>query len=531
MPGTSPANAFIYARLSDKDQSNYSIAQQEAETREYCNRHNLTIIKVFIDNGQSSYTFDRADFNRLEKELKTCRPQFIIVKHLDRFSRNMAEAMLKIRELLAMGIRVRDISEPLEMEDESQTTFILRTVKFMSAEIELHRIHERTRDGNYQAAMQGRHINMAPYGYENRRDEKNRAIIVINDEKAVIIRMMFREYLSGMPLKEVQRLANRYGFKLQGNGGARRVLSNHVYAGLIKVPAYKGQPEKVVKGLHTAIISEQDYWLAQEMLREKGSSSQNREEVPLRGVLHQANGRLYSACNSRGRAGVYYWYYMNQDTKKTFSANRLHNEFYNILDHLSIDKKSLQALRDNLTSRLEEYIRTSGERMINLEKQLALVKQKIEATEYRYLTAGNVSEKIYQKVIAELRGDMAKIYGEIASCNTNHQAYWDNLNTVLSGLTDIRTTFFSLPLGKKHQFINVVFCNDLGYWDDCYRTPALHPLFAHNLNMLNKKGLLQISSPVRNVLEISQGTGSEKFTEPEFFRSISQLFDILKLAI
>ncbi|WP_315822985.1 recombinase family protein [Paraflavitalea speifideaquila] len=116
-------NAIGYIRLSEEDQSNYSLTFQEQGIKDYCQRNKLNLQKLFTDNGQSSYTFDRKAFNNLEAELKTLKPQYLVLYHLDRFGRNMAEAMLKVRAYLEKGIRVRDISEPIDLDDEDPNTF------------------------------------------------------------------------------------------------------------------------------------------------------------------------------------------------------------------------------------------------------------------------------------------------------------------------------------------------------------------------------------------------------------------------
>ena len=62
--------AIGYIRLSDEDQSNYSLEGQERQIKDYCSRNNLELLKIYKDNGESSYTFDRKAFGALEREIK-----------------------------------------------------------------------------------------------------------------------------------------------------------------------------------------------------------------------------------------------------------------------------------------------------------------------------------------------------------------------------------------------------------------------------------------------------------------------------
>lgn len=496
-------NAIGYTRLSDEDQSNYSLSGQERAINEYCARHGLKLIKIFSDNGQSSYTFDRKAFQLLEKELKGV--QYLIVYHLDRFSRNMAEAMLKIKQYLDKGVKVRDVTEPLDLDDHDPNTFLLRSMKFMVAESELHRIRQRTKAGIVQANLSGRHINMAPRGYKNARDAAGKPILVIDEEKAFVIRLIFREYLNGMSLAGLRQLAIRHGFQHIGNSGIQRILANPIYAGMIKVPATRTTPAKLVSGLHTPLISEQDFWLTQEKLHGKTITAQNREEVPLRGVLHCWCGKKLTAGNSKGK-NKYYWYYLCKEHRENFPASRLHAQFNELLDTLSFDQQEIEAVMRELTARIQEYFATRAAKMEQLRKDLSAIENRIASVEERYLRRPDISEEAYNKVMAEYKSDRARLYRELAAANTNEKAYWNKLQEILLRMSDLRAAWEAMPLHKKHQFVNLVFDQQLSYENGTYRTPRLHELFEHNVQKLKEKGLLTISNPVKKIGEIPNRT-------------------------
>jgi site-specific DNA recombinase len=516
-------NAVAYTRISNLDQSNYSLDSQRRQIIDYCTRNNLTLLKIYEDNGESSYTFDRKAFEKLEKEIK--QAQYLIVYHLDRFSRNMAEAMIKIKQYLEVGIKVRDISEPPEMDDYDPNTFMMRSMKFMVAESELHRIRQRTKNGMVQSALAGRHSNMAPVGFKNARDGSNKPILVIDDEKAFAIRILYREYLNGMNIEELRRMVKRYGFDPKGNSKIQYILANPVYAGYVKVPATKNKPAHLVKGLHDPIISEQDYWLVQERLKGKTNTVQNRKDVPLRGVLHCGCGRKLTAGNSKGKSR-YYWYYVCNTCKQNLSATKLHRQFDDLLDNLSFDAKTLQEFRSRLTKKLNDYLIGRGEKMKQAQKQLELVENRISAVEEKYLRGGNVSEASYNKVIAELRSDQSRLFKELAKANTNQQAYWDKLNQILAIVSDVRRAFANLPIEKKHQFVNWVFDSALSYENDIYRTPYLLELFADNALTLKEKGLLEIVAPVRNLGETPNRTRDESCIEHPILQDIDFLCNL-----
>lgn len=520
------ANGYI--RLSQEDQSNYSLDMQENGIRDYCTRNRLALGKIFTDNGESSYTFDRKEFHELEKEMKATRTQYLVVYHLDRFGRNMAEAMLKIRDYLTKGIKVRDISEPLDLDDEDPNTFLLRSLKFMSAESELHRIRARTKAGIRQAALNGRFAHKAPYGYRNIKDADGRALLEVEEEEATHVRMIFREFLNGVAIEKLHAVAQHYGYRQKGKMAIQRILSNPVYAGLIKVPAAKNQAPKLVKGMHTALISEQDYWLAQDRYNKKIQSVHSNEEIPLRGVLHCWCGRKLTAGNSRSKSGKYFWYYLCNEHRKGLSAIKLHTQFEDLLANLSYDDRSLAEFKERLSQRLTDHLSNREKNTAEVRKQLTTIENKMRTAEEKYLGKADISEATYTKVMNEYRAERSRLYGLLSGYNTNQQAYWDMINATLLSLADVRASYNTLSVFRKHQFINTVFDSSLIYENGIYRTPYIFPIFNHNLQALNEKGLLKISSPIVNLGEAPcvPVTGPVSNTFEPVLDDIDKLFKI-----
>ncbi len=71
--------AVGYCRLSDRDDRSSSIPSQKKRIQEYCERYDLELLEIFVDDGKSGWTFDRPGFIHLEafckkhKEIKLSR--------------------------------------------------------------------------------------------------------------------------------------------------------------------------------------------------------------------------------------------------------------------------------------------------------------------------------------------------------------------------------------------------------------------------------------------------------------------------
>lgn len=499
--------AVPYIRLSNTDQSSYSIDNQLRGIKEYCDKYNLQMESPFIDNGESSYTFDRADFNKLETFVKKNRPEYIVVYHLDRFSRNLAEALLKIKEYLGKyKVRVRDISEPLDLDDNDPNTFLMRSFRFMMAESELHRITKRIQDGMRQGALSGRHLNMAPYGYKNARDSNNKPILVIDQEKSLHIQMIFRQYIAGHTIETVRQLAKKLGYSGKGNSAMQRVLTNQTYIGMVRLPKSEGW----VKGLHTPIISEFDFWQAQNLLNKRNKKAHHPQETAfLKGVLKDQTGELMTAGNSKGRSGAYYWYYVSKVSRQHFAANKLHGQFYELLENLNISKEKALWLKEKVKTAIEQKIKTQSETIKKLSAVLEETRARIATAEEKYLMESDISQASYQKSVAALRQKESGLLNELMNVEQPASHLLNKMNDLLPLLQDVKAIFLKMPVERQQHFVRAVFDNSLAYYNDCYRTPFIHPLFASKLNELKEKRLLIVEQPFVKMGEnpIVHGTG------------------------
>lgn len=491
-----------YIRLSKLDQSHYSIDYQERMIREYCDRHKLQLQGVFTDNGQSSYTFDRPDYKALEKFIKANKDvQYLVFMDHSRFSRNVAEALIKLKELEdKMKVRVYATTDNFGTDFSDPTAFIMRTLQYVMGESELHNIRKRTRAGLLQGALSGRFMTRAPFGYKNTRDKDDRPTLAIVERQAKIIRWIFTEFLNGGQVTEIYREARKMGLTVRGKSAIPRIIANPVYCGLISIPVHKDRQARFVKGLHEAIIPEGEYWLAQERLSIKPAKIQRNAEVPLRGALRCWCGRKLTAGNSKSKTGTYHWYYLCMTHKENYPAKKLHAQFESILEHLSFGQERIQWLREKLTAEIHQRMATQGADLEGLERDRRAVALQIDKAEKKYLK-GLVRDETFQEVITELRAEESKLQHAILQAEATGPVFLARLEIVLPALRNIKAAFHAMPLIKQHQFLDLVFGGTLHYRDGSYRTHFFHPAFSHNIPELKANRLLIVEKPIKKIGE------------------------------
>jgi site-specific DNA recombinase len=99
--------AVIYTRVSTDDQAvkGYSLLDQEEVLRRACKADGVEVIDHIQDDGYSAKTFNRPAFQQLLTRLKNGQlvVDFLYVVRWDRFSRNMENRFLMLRDLRSYG--------------------------------------------------------------------------------------------------------------------------------------------------------------------------------------------------------------------------------------------------------------------------------------------------------------------------------------------------------------------------------------------------------------------------------------------
>lgn len=489
-------NAIGYKRISIKDQSRYSLDYQDKSIRDYCSFNKLNLLEIFQDDGECSESFDRPNYLELEEfiRLHKGQVQFLIVLDHDRFSRNLPEALQKIAMLeKKYGIKVIACNEPLDIDTTDPSVFMQRAFKYLIANEELLRIRRRTRLGIRQALESGRFVNKAPYGYINKKDGQNRGFIVVKEEEAKIVRKIFFDFLLGNSIMQVYREAQAMGFTITANGAIPRILNNCVYAGLVKLPANGKSPERYIKGMHEAIVSESDFWRCQEILgKKKPIKSIPKENVPLRGVVKCWCGKNLTASDSRSRNGKYYTYYRCMTHQGwSIPAAEIHGRFYEMIGHLSWSDEQIKIITSSVKAKIQTALDNS---VIMLEKQnerLLELNTKIDKLEEKLMNEeieGVTYKKWYRKYVQE----RAHIQSVIDGLNRNNDGKWERFTELIPYLTRIPILYMVADLRQKHTLVKRWFQHGLVYREGVFGTRNLHPAFAHNELVLKEKGLLLV---------------------------------------
>lgn len=478
------------------------MAGQEQACREFCQRNNYDVVRVFRDEAASAKTFDRPAWTAMQQSLRRDKINFIVVQKYDRFSRNVAEGLEMFERLeKRYNIRVLSVQENLGISPFSPFFWKFRADALTGAEFERRMIADRTAGGRHAAAKQGRWMGPAPFGYDNARDEKNKPILVLNADESATVREMFQQYASGLTFEQVRSWAKLNGFTARHKEAVKRLLSNPVYAGLITTPAYQGEGAQYVRGLHEPIVPEALFWQVQNRIAGRNGKprAEKEEALPLRGyLLCQCCQRPLTGSRSRGKSGGHWYYYRClRCTGQNFRAERAHGEMAAILSALSFGPAELQFLQRTTRQTVERLLKQQQQQARRAETEIAELSAKVESLEAKYI-ADKVDEGTYRRWIARFNSDISDRQAVIEAARSDEAAKWQRYEAALPELGSMEKIWELCNAEKKAQFLRLLFGEGLQKTNTGYRTPYLIQCLLHNAHKVS-------------ALEIKGGTENANF--------------------
>ena len=222
-----------YARVStDSDEQLVSLETQKNHYERYIKaRPEWEYAGLYYDEGVTGTKLAKRDgLLRLLADCDKGMIDYIIVKSISRFSRNTVDSIEIVRKLCQDGIYIYFEKENIDtgkMEGELLLSILSSLAESESKSIsenETWSIQKRFINGSFK-------IGYPPYGYKNVNGE-----MIVEPEKAEIVRWIFEEILAGKSPAEVAKELNRKGVPSKRGGR----WEGHVINGMLRNEKYTG---------------------------------------------------------------------------------------------------------------------------------------------------------------------------------------------------------------------------------------------------------------------------------------------------
>lgn len=230
-------NVASYIRVSTEAQAGpdaFGLEAQRNSITSYAQRMGYGIAAWYEDAGISGSTMNRPALQRLLADAAAHKFDGVVFAKLDRLSRSLLNTLQILNALVAVKVWIMSVAENFDTSTPSGMMYF--QLLGMFAENERRVITERLSSGRLAKARQGGYAGgRAPMGYTATRGGK---ALIIEDEKANIVREVFALRAKGMTMQRISDEFNALGMETHQGKKWHSVQVKRV---LDRASLYKGQ--------------------------------------------------------------------------------------------------------------------------------------------------------------------------------------------------------------------------------------------------------------------------------------------------
>lgn len=276
-----PIAYCLYARKSSESEERQalSIESQINEMKKIAERDGLLVADILRESHSAKDRGMRPVFNKIIEDIRTGKFTGILTWAPDRLSRNAGD--------LGIIVDLMDQKRLLEIRTFGQTFADSPNDKFLlmilgsQAKLENDNRSVNVKRGMRSRVQMGLWPGVAPLGYLNQYRTDKRCEVILDEQRAPIIKQVFmkvaNEHLSTR--KIYLWLDKEMGFRTKGNkvltlSGVQRMLTNPFYYGKFEYPRGSG---KWYDGKHVPIVTKQLFDKAKKHLQRDQIVRRNKE--------------------------------------------------------------------------------------------------------------------------------------------------------------------------------------------------------------------------------------------------------------
>lgn len=194
---------WLYYRLSrDEDEELNSLNNQRKIIYNFAVSNGHQVVGESFDDNVSGMHFNREGIDKIYEVVEAGKIEAIIVKDLSRLGRHRTQTALFIDYLREHNVRVLSATENIDTFNENDDLII--GFKGLVNDFYARDGSRRVRTGYRQKQKEGI-VTIPPFGYFK---DKNTKKVVVVEEAAETVRMIFSAYIGGSGMKAIARTLN-----------------------------------------------------------------------------------------------------------------------------------------------------------------------------------------------------------------------------------------------------------------------------------------------------------------------------------
>ena len=531
----------LYIRVSTEEQARIqdgSLVSQRKRLEEYIEGQNRResgwgrIFDVYIDEGKSAKNMNRAEFQRLLRDIQSSHVNLVLATELSRLSRSIKDFCSLWDFFKEHKTQFVTLREQFDTTSAAGEMMVFNLINF--AQFERKQTSERLVANFTSRAQRGLwNGGQIPLGYK--RNPENPGNLLVEEKEAEAIKGIFAAFLKTKNLRDTCRtlsaqgirtkqFTNRKGELKGGNHftvpSLHHLLTNATYIGLREINKKRGDT-KCVPASWPAIIEEKHFAAAQTVLtanrRRYKPDEWKTYPYPLSGI--SACGECGSRLNGKSAHGKHskHHYYDHSRTLKSDGVGHLHkcqvqrvrakrfeeivaNALKQILADPKIFAAGIEAYRQgqnkdlplikNRISSVTASLKENEKRVGNLVNRIAELPEAVSAAPiYKKLEELQAKIKEEKETMAQLEGEKYKAQSK----DLNEEELKNRIQNAIKNLE-------SAPKGKQRE----VFANIL-QTAEVHATKLRLAVYASDENAPNKNSGNASGISLSNVVSILGG--------------------------
>ena len=421
----------LYCRLSQddgRDGESNSISNQKAILSQYAKEHGYLHPEFFVDDGISGTTFDRPDFQRMQRMAENGEIGTIIVKDLSRFGRETIE-MGRLTQVVYPSLGITFIAIQENVNTSTGTGLEMMPFYNIFNEWYAEQTSKKIKAVWKSKADNGERVSAAvPFGYM--KSSNNPKQWIVDEPAAKIVRYIFELCLAGLgPMKIARRLEDeqiicptehyyRKGIKASNprpqnpyiwdQTTVRHILENRQYTGCtvnfkstfvsFKVKKKVHIPEEewqIIPNTQEAIIDDDTFERVQELRKHRRRNTATGKTSMFSGLLYCADcgSKLYYCASKSIKDGQEF--YRCSQYKENRGSCTIHFIRDSVLKKLVLDTIRKVAKYVQEFEPVFLYL-FAEQNTLGREKSIRNMRQNIEKAKTRIKELDMLIERIYE---------------------------------------------------------------------------------------------------------------------------------------
>ena len=432
--------AVSYSRFSSHNQRTESIDAQQRAIYKYIAENQYTPVGDYVDEALTGTNTQRPGFQSMLDDAQKGLFDVVIVHKMDRFSRDVYDALDVQRKLALYGVRIESVIERFEETPEGQLQKVIQlgVGQYYSQNL-AREVVKGLKENAYKAIHNG---GIPPYGFDVDPDTKK---YLINEHEAEAVRIMFEKLIQGWSYRELAEYLNLLGYrtkignKFSATSSFYDILTNPKYKGEYVFNRSVSKPKQLgMKRSHRknkneeeiiripngvpAIVDEETFELVQKLLKQRRRSKgqhKAKEVYLLTGLVEcaECGSAYHGSSRIGGRNKSKYVSYRCSKRKKLENPCKCKEINKSLLDEFVVNQLyttllnpiNLQQLHEEINVKLKQKYEDMDQDLPQLQKQLDEVNQKISNLVQAIALGGLSSLDTITQEIQRLEHDKVKL--------------------------------------------------------------------------------------------------------------------------